>query len=774
MKNTKQAASKTEIAKPAGAKDAAPKNGSATNAATSDAGVGKVVVPYEDDLAYIEDELRWIRARCERIGAGNLARTPKSKRATLQRSFMDDDINPRAQALLEARLRVVEQACRAEIDARLQVSRQSGRVLALDAVCTTYALDDFERTVLLLAVAPAFSRDFREVYENIDAAGASGCLDVETAFQFYELSYSERIRRRSTFAPGSRLGRNDLLSTEIHGRYTGPEDLLSASLNISQQIFQYLIGEPDLGDEFLEFSSIEEPRVELDCVVLPAEDRSRILSVVDRHADYLACRKEWGFDEVIRYGRGVLMLFYGKPGTGKTMTAHGVAKHLGRRVLNVDIPAFLENREADRFLPGLFREARLQNALLFFDECEVLFESRRRGNALMTLLLTELERFEGVAVLATNMPNVLDEALDRRILVKVRFDEPDRQARAEIWRKHLPPQAPLAADVDLAALADRFEMTGGYIKNAVLMAVAAAVHTVEGQPRVITMAMLEQAAKDQLRRTGDDRHDLVQPKVRLTDVILAANLLASVEELIDAARHRRSVLERWGIGSHLSAGKGVAALLSGPPGTGKTLCAEAIAAELNRPLLLAQLPALLSRWVGGTEQNLGRLFADARAEGAVLLLDEADALLTDRDSLEHKHDVSVVNVLLTLIERHDGVVLLASNRPARLDKALARRLGWHLAFTEPDAWLRSRIWQSLLPATVPTRGTIAFDRLGRNFPLVGGHIKNAVFKAAFRAARLEQPLTQAMLEEAAQEEWAAITGEDPEMLLFATGDVVEG
>ena len=95
----------------------------------------------------------------------------------------------------------------------------------------------------------------------------------------------------------------------------------------------------------------------------------------------------------------------------------------------------------------------------------------------MTLLLTELESFEGVAILATNLPQKLDEALDRRILVKIEFPEPDRVRRAaEIWDKHLPDAAPMADDVDLDVLADRFEMTGGYIKNAVLMAVADTVY----------------------------------------------------------------------------------------------------------------------------------------------------------------------------------------------------------------------------------------------------------------------------------------------------------
>jgi len=721
---------------------------------------------YPDDLTYLQDELRWIRLHAERIHADNRL----TSMALGDNGPYDHDeacTDPATLRRQAAAVRKLETSVRAGIDVRLAAHRAAVQPMALDRMVDLYGLDGFERTVVLLAASTGFSNSFGEMWDLV-APGGSGArtLDVETAFNFCELPWSDRVRRRAVFASTSRLCANHLVLVEVGSRIVAPEDLLNAQIRIGQQTFAFLVGVPSLGDEFLEFTSLEEPKVELDQVVLPQADKHRILSVIERHDTYLAARRDWGFDDVIRYGRGVLMLFHGKPGTGKTMTAHGVAKHLGKRILNVDIPTFVEHRDADRFLPGLFREARLQNALLFFDECETLFGDRRGGNALMTLLLSELERFEGVAILATNLPQALDEALDRRILVKVRFREPDAHARREIWARHLPAKAPLAPDVDLDALAERFETAGGYIKNAVLMAVAEAVHVGGG---VITQAMLEQAARDQLQHIGEDRADIVQPKVRLKDLALADGLRAQVEELVLAARSQRTVLERWGIGTHLTAGKGVAALLHGAPGTGKTLCAEAVAAELCRPLLVAQLPALLSKWVGGTERNLAGLFQDARSSGAVLLIDECDSLLTDRESATHGHEASIVNLLLQLIERHEGVVLLASNRPAKLDRALARRLGWNLQFPFPDMWLRACIWRGLLPDTVPVRGRLDFDRLGRQFPMTGGHIKNAVFKAAFRAASRDEPVTMAELERAATEELASAGGETERTTAVAEG-----
>jgi len=249
------------------------------------------------------------------------------------------------------------------------------------------------------------------------------------------------------------------------------------------------------------------------------------------------------------------------------------------------------------------------------------------------------------------------------------------------------------------------------------------------------------------------------PKVRLGDVVLPDRLRCQIKEVISAARNRRTVLERWGIGAHLTYGKGVSALFYGPPGTGKTLCAEAIACELNQPLQVVAIPAVVSKWVGQTEQNLARLFNEARTGNAVLFLDEADTLLMERgEGRASRHDDSVVNTLLTLIERHDGVVLLATNLPDRLDKALVRRLTYRLGFPFPEAEQRAAIWKRLVPATVPTAGEIDFAHLGAAYSLSGGHIKNAVFKAAFRAASADGPLTQALLEEAALEEGDSVEG----------------
>ncbi len=695
---------------------------------------------FTTDLELMEAELAWVEARCRRLVAEKELSERAADDSDVSRGFRDPMTPKQARSRLR-RARAREDA------AREAVERGRGNPeLGLERLCAMYALTERERTALVLAAATAFSRRFAQLYSDL---GDHFGLSVETLFAFLELSTAERVHARRMFRRDGPLLAQELVVLGLRERFRQPEELLDASLSVTSRTFRTLVGDACPQDELLDFSSLELPQATLDQVVLDPADKARILAVVDGHEAYLARRAAWGFDEVIRYGRGAVLLFHGPPGTGKTMTAHGLADHIGKRLLNVDIPTFLDHAEGQHFLPALFREARLQDAVLFFDECEALFASRRYGNQLMNVLLTELERFDGVAILATNAPDALDEALERRLLVRVAFPRPDRAARRQIWERLLPAEAPIAADVDLDQLAHRFDLAGGYIKNAVLMAVASVTHA--GRDR-IAQADLVEAARQQRERVSDgDGEALAVPMARLADVVLGAEATEAVEEIVEAARHRSQALERWGIGTHLTGGRGVVALFHGPPGTGKTLCAEAIAGELGRPLLPCTLSGVLSKYVGESEQRLSALFDQARRREAVLFVDEADAWLGDRRARSEAHDRRLVNLLLLELERHEGVVLMATNLAGGLDAALARRLGWTVRFDLPDVAARAAIWRRLLPPGVPGADAIDVEQLAAGWRLTGAAIRNAVYRAAFRAERAQRPLTTEALARAAAE-----------------------
>ena len=185
---------------------------------------------------------------------------------------------------------------------------------------------------------------------------------------------------------------------------------------------------------------------------------------------------DWGFLEGRPGARGVRLLFAGPPGTGKTLSAEVLAHELGVDLLIVDISRVVSKwiGETEKNLAEVFDAAERAQAVLLFDEADALFGRRtevsdahdRYANLETAYLLARLERFEGLAVLATNLRQNVDPAFVRRLEFAVDYEEPTAAEREALWRCHLPERAPLGPDVDLIQLAALYPVVGGVIRNA--------------------------------------------------------------------------------------------------------------------------------------------------------------------------------------------------------------------------------------------------------------------------------------------------------------------
>ncbi len=231
------------------------------------------------------------------------------------------------------------------------------------------------------------------------------------------------------------------------------------------------------------------------------------------------------------------------------------------------------------------------------------------------------------------------------------------------------------------------------------------------------------------RRVAIAESRLIQPRLRLADLVLSAETGVALDLAVAQAAHAEVLLDRWGLGRTIAYGRGVTLLFSGPPGTGKTAAAEALAGELGAPLLVADYSRIQQALVGQTEKNIVRAFQEARRNKAVLFWDEADAMFHDRETARYAWEVRDVNVLLQEVERFDGVCVLATNRTSALDKALARRIAVKVEFPRPDRPARRRLWRKLIPAALPLAGDVDLDEVAA-VDLSGGEIKNAVLNAA--------------------------------------------
>ena len=222
-----------------------------------------------------------------------------------------------------------------------------------------------------------------------------------------------------------------------------------------------------------------------DVVVSPQTRRTleQALAQVRNHSLIFG---RWGLGERHASGRGLAFNFAGPPGTGKTICAEAIAHALGKKLLVVDY-AEAESMwvgETPKNIVATFRAAVEQNAVLFFDEADAIATRRsagtplphdRESNLTVNVLLRELEAFNGIVIFATNLAANFDPAFERRIRTHVLFEMPGVEERAQIWQLQIhPKKTPLAADVDFRRLAERYAVSGGDIKNAVIKAAAAA------------------------------------------------------------------------------------------------------------------------------------------------------------------------------------------------------------------------------------------------------------------------------------------------------------
>ena len=219
-------------------------------------------------------------------------------------------------------------------------------------------------------------------------------------------------------------------------------------------------------------------------------------------------RREWGGGSVHARAVGVSALFAGPSGTGKTLAAEALAHELGLDLVRIDLATIVSKYigETEKNLDALFTAAESANAVLFFDEADALFGKRsevkdahdRYANIEVAYLLQKMEQFDGLAVLATNLRQNLDEAFTRRLTFAVNFPFPEAVERERLWEALWPPLAPRADDVDLAWFAREHRLSGGHIRNAVL----AAAHLATADGTAITRAHLLHATRREFQKMG--------------------------------------------------------------------------------------------------------------------------------------------------------------------------------------------------------------------------------------------------------------------------------
>jgi len=394
------------------------------------------------------------------------------------------------------------------------------------------------------------------------------------------------------------------------------------------------------------------------------------------HFDHVAAERDL-VTGVIRGGikaraSGVNILIWGKPGSGKTSLVAAVARHLDLTLYRAGESAdFTVPDRADRL--AMLRCAqrllsRQSGAMLIIDEAENLvphgFEIRRDADDSKVALKRLLESNPIPTIWTSNDVRCFDPVLLRRFTLVVELRTPPESVRAQMWQNlalknglDLPPDA-------LRGLAREFDQPPALAGNAIFAACLSG-GGIDSLRLAIAGAVQASGRKPSSRRTSSETFD---PGLTTADI----DLVRLTDRLIQAKRRAFSLL------------------LSGPPGTGKSAYGRYLAERLDVPVVSKRASDLLNAHIGESEKAIARAFEEARNDGALLILDEVDSLLSDRRHAVRSWEVAQVNELLTQLEAHPFPVVATTNFMERLDPACLRRFTFKIRL-EPMTPLQVRL-----------------------------------------------------------------------------------
>jgi hypothetical protein len=581
-----------------------------------------------------------------------------------------------------------ERSLLARVEAAADSAERSGVDLRLRRLARCFELSSTDVELLLVALAPDVDPSFERLYAYLQDDVSRRRASTGLALQLCpEVGLTDGGRGR--LHPRMPLAAGGLLLVEEHER-----PFLTRSLRVPDRVTAHLLG-GDEADELVSLARSTVPEIDLTGV----EPAVRALEHGER-------------------------LFYVRERTGaagSSLAVSALARTKGMSLV-VDLRRLSGSGDAMAGAIAAVREARLLDAGLVAGPLDVLASQELR--AVRALAESPCPTFlvgsrSWDPDWAPELPMVLEAPV------------PSAAERDSLLRSALNGAGPI--ELDPAAATAQFRLSPDQLIRAAGAARRAAA--IGGRP--VTTDDLQTAARAQNAVGLDRLARRIQPRASWEDLVLPAHVRAQLDELLGRLRQRERVLDDWGLGRRSTKGRGISCLFAGESGTGKTLSAEVLAGHLGLDLYVVDLSSVIDKYVGETEKNLDRVFAEADRVNGVVLFDEADALFGKRSEVRDARDrwANVeVAYLLQRMELFDGIAILTTNLRANLDESFTRRLAGVIEFPLPDAGERRLLWERNLGDGVPRSSDLDLDFLAASFDLSGGSIRNIVLAAAFMAA----------------------------------------
>jgi len=317
-------------------------------------------------------------------------------------------------------------------------------------------------------------------------------------------SISERLKALDYFDPNSVLIKEELIVLSGSSEHSST----NSQISVHQETFNTIV----FGVEVLPKMSNDFPaellrtRRSWDDLILPKITLNEIKSIEDWYNSSRILMEDWDMQKKLKPGFRVL--FYGEPGTGKTLAASLLGKYTERPVFRVDVSMLVSKYigETEKHLAKLFDKAENKNWILFFDEADAIFGKRtnvrdahdKYANQEVSYLLQRIETFSGLIILASNFKNNMDKAFTRRFHSCIKFNNPKYEERLRIWQQNLPAQLQLK-DINLEQIAKRYELTGSNIMNVIQDVSLKTIASQEPDYRVSLEVFLESIKKEYVK-----------------------------------------------------------------------------------------------------------------------------------------------------------------------------------------------------------------------------------------------------------------------------------
>ncbi|SDP49990.1 ATPase family associated with various cellular activities (AAA) [Nakamurella panacisegetis] len=599
-------------------------------------------------------------------------------------------------------LRVVEAA--ADEDERV------GGPSRLRLLARRAELTELDVELLLVALVPDLDSRFEKLYAYLNDDVTRRRATIGLALELLRIPATDGAARARLHAAAP-LVRTGLLTIEEPDR-----PFLSRGLRIPDRVTAHLLGDDTPDEQLLE---------------LLTERRPLDGPLVGALADCLLA------------GEPLVYVRESAPGTGTGLVV-AAATRAGRPLIGLDLTRWPPYPPTADLVTVVAREAALTGGLVLAHPIEAL-----------AAVPGALQRLSAIGLPLALVGSVhWDPSWSSLVPLIVPAGQMSAGTRTGLWRHAL------ARTDDDGALAAWTESASGAQlvlgPDQIDRAVSAATALARFQRTPLDAGLLRRGAMAQNAAGLERLARRIEPAVGWPDLVLPPATIGQLQEVSIRARNRDRVLAHWRMRPGGGRGRGVLALFAGDSGTGKTMAAEVIAADLGLDLYTVNLATVVDKYVGETEKNLERIFAEAGGVNAVLLFDEADAVFGKRSEVRDAHD-RYANIesayLLQRMESFDGLAILSTNLRSNIDEAFTRRLDSVIDFPAPDEAARAALWHRCLAPPLPCAPDLDLDFCARSFSLSGGNIRSAAITAAYLAAGAGRPVQMSDLVSAIAQEY---------------------